>query len=900
MKVLQKLTRKNLLLNKKRTTVTIIGIILATALITAVANMAVSFQASMVEYEKQASGRFHYVFYNVSTDNHKYFENNKNVETVGYTADLGYAILPNGKNERKPYLYLMMADEAAFDEMSMQLVEGRLPEHDNEIVISKHIWSNGGVEYQLGDVITLDVGNRYYRSNEAEENETQETILNQNWDYCYDDEIFVPEKQVTYTVVGIMEQPIHQIEQIYAPGYTVIVGWNADTAPETQDIYVTYTKEGLRNRKEVTAGLLNVSYDLYMRWEQGQTLSDEEWEQIESVANGVYANVWLIKWELLEFSNDTMTTLYMAAGIAIGIIILTSVFCIRNSFVISLTEKMKLYGMLSSVGTTKRQRKKLVYQEALILACIGIPLGIAVGILAIWIVIQATTGLAETGFGIPLVFAVSVPAIGAALVLSFVTILLSAGQSARKAAKVSPITAIRGNETIRQKKQNLKVPKIIKAWFGIGGVLAYKNLKRARVKYRTTVISIVVSVAIFIGMFSFLRLGMQTEKVYYTSISYQIMVSIYGEQSLSLAQEVAEQNGVAYAEIRQMAGCRIPAEELTLTPEYQKLFGYSGTETITMKDVYGTEESSDTVYMNLIMIGEDAFESYCKKLGLQAEDMQGKAVLVNNYQMTASIDGKTKYTTGMFYDCKAGDVLHVSLREESDDTEELSSPVTLAAVTDIRPMCIENYAGAAYLVVRNDFFEQCFGTDENWSAYFNDACTVFIQCDAPDELEQTLTDLLTGVGEYYIGNMKEDYEQSRSMYLLFSVFLYGFIIVIALIGITNIFNTITTNMELRTWEFAMLKSIGMTRKEFRRMVCLESVFYGIKSLGIGIIIGVLISICFYQAFVQGSMEMAYHLPYESILISILAVILLLIIIMSYSMAKINGKNIIEAIQTENI
>lgn len=898
MKVLQKLTCKNLMLNKKRTTVTIIGIILATALITAVANMAVSFRASMVEYEKKASGNFHYIFYNVSSENQKYFENNKNVETVGYTASIGYAILPDAKNESKPYLYLLMADEAAFDKMSMQLTEGRLPENDHEIVISGHIRTNGGVEYQVGDTVTLEIGTRYYSSTGAENDVRQENVLDQNTDYCYEDEIFVSEKQETYTVVGIMEQPIHQMEQTYAPGYTVIVGWNAETAPDKQDVYVTYTREGLRNRKEVTAGLLNVPLDLYQRWEQGLELSDEEWEQIESVADGVMANVWLIKWEILEFSNNTMKTLYIAAGIAIVIIILTSVFCIRNSFVISLTEKMKLYGMLSSVGTTKRQRKKLVYQEALILACIGIPIGLVVGILAIWIVIQTTTGLAETGLGIPFVFAISVPAIVVAMILSFVTILLSAGQSARKAAKVSPIAAIRGNETVKQKKQNLKVPKIIKTWFGIGGVLAYKNLKRARVKYRTTVISIVVSVAVFIGMFSFIRMAMQTERVYYSDISYQMTVSIYGEQAYSQAQKVAKQEGVDYAEIRQMAGCGVPAGELTLTPEYQQLFGYSGTETLTMEDVQLDED--EFVYMNLITIGEEAFEAYCRRLGLQAEDMQGKAILVNNYEMTVDENGKTKYTTGSFYDCKPGDILHVSLGAENEDIDTLTCSFALAAVTDVRPVCIENYTGAAYLVVRDDFFEQSFGADENKNVYFYSASTVFIQCENPDALELTLTELLTGTGDYNIGNMKADYEQSRSMYLLFSVFLYGFIIVIALIGITNIFNTITTNMELRTWEFAMLKSVGMTRREFRRMVCLESVFYSVKSLGIGIIIGILISIGFHQAFMQGTLTMAYRLPYESILISILAVVLLLIIIMWYSMGKINRKNIIEAIQTENI
>jgi putative ABC transport system permease protein len=244
-------------MNKKRTIVTIIGIVLATALITTVANFAVSFRASMIEYEKKASGNFHYIFHDVSADNLKYFENNRAIETLGHTAELGYALLPDGKNEDKPYLYFMMADDDAFSQMSMQLIEGRLPENDHEIVISKHIWTNGGVQYQVGDTITVDMGNRY-RISEESDSEEAATILNQQWDYCYDSEEFISDRQVTYTVVGIMERPIYQIELSTAPGYTVIVGWNDETAPEQQTLYATYTKEGLHNREAVTAGLLDI------------------------------------------------------------------------------------------------------------------------------------------------------------------------------------------------------------------------------------------------------------------------------------------------------------------------------------------------------------------------------------------------------------------------------------------------------------------------------------------------------------------------------------------------------------------------------------------------------------------------------------------------------------------
>ena len=132
-----------------------------------------------------------------------------------------------------------------------------------------------------------------------------------------------------------------------------------------------------------------------------------------------------------------------------------------------------------------------------------------------------------------------------------------------------------------------------------------------------------------------------------------------------------------------------------------------------------------------------------------------------------------------------------------------------------------------------------------------------------------------------------------------AIFLYGFILVVALIGITNIFNTITTNMELRAPEFAMLKSIGMTRKEFRRMIWLEGMFYGGKALLIGIPLGIMLSACFNRALGEGLVT-AFRFPWLGTVTAVAAVILLLYVIMRYSMGKINRKNIIETIQNENI
>ena len=124
----------------------------------------------------------------------------------------------------------------------------------------------------------------------------------------------------------------------------------------------------------------------------------------------------------------------------------------------------------------------------------------------------------------------------------------------------------------------------------------------------------------------------------------------------------------------------------------------------------------------------------------------------------------------------------------------------------------------------------------------------------------------------------------------------------SLIGVTNIFNTITTNMNLRSKEFAMLKSIGMTKKEFDRMINLESMFYGFKSLIIGITLGLGISYWIYKVVIGADVTSGFGFlfPTKPIIISIVFIVIIVGIIMRYSLNKINKQNIIETIRNENI
>jgi len=860
MNVLKRCCYRSLKENSKRTAVTIVGVVLATALITAVACMMVSLRVSMLAYEKKQNGDWHYYFQQVAPEDLKYFQNNQYIEKMGLAQKIGYAVLDGSKNADKPYIYLQAIDEECEGALSLQLVDGRMPENDSELVIGGHIRSNGLVEAKVGDVLTLAVGDRISEGHQ----------LGQNNAYLYDEEDIQPVFEKNYTVVGIVERPNYATEPRTAPGYSAFTILEDVSETDKVDVYVSYTSWGLRHEERVTSGILGVSEELYHRYKSSLNYTEEEEQQIRNVADDVVENYWMVKWENLSFSSGTMNMLYAMAVLAILVIIITSVFCIRNSFVISLTEKMKMYGRLASIGTTSGQQKKIIYYEAAFLGSVGIPLGIACGLAAAWILVYLVGGMVEDALGIRLVFGMSLWAVLTAVVLSVVTIYFSASKSAKKAARLSPITAIRAGDTVKMSRRGLRCPKMVGRCFGIGGVIAYKNLKRAKVKYRTTVISIVVSVAVFIGMTTFTSLLFFASGVYYEDMEYQLRVSTIDSDGYEKALRIRNLEGIQEMEIVRSAsfitdGTRIPFTE-----------GYF--------EHYGEAEERESVLV--YALGDEAYSRYLRLLGVSEREALDKAIVIADYRIQMWSDGKRYLDEGNTVEYSRGDVIRGVEDCAGIEIEVLSQ-------TSVRPMSLaDSYYAGVMLVVSDKWYES------QSMLHKHDNLEVYIQCENPDETEKMIRGDM-GLLNYSVNNYDAEYRSNRSLQLVIGIFLYGFITVVALIGITNIFNTVTTNMELRAPEFAICKSIGMTRKEFKRMIWLEGVFYGGKALLIGIPLGVLISYGFHRAFSEGIVT-KYTLPWQGIFIAAAAVVALLYGIMNYSMGKINHRNIIETIRSENI
>ena len=856
MDILKKFTKKNLKLNKKRTIVTIIGIMLSTALICAVAGMVSSTQKTLANAMRADHGNYHMRFENVPAEELKFIEENVNVESYFLTKNVGYAKLDGSINSGKPYLFLMEFDRNALQNSSFKIVEGRLPENENEVVISQHIIDNGGVELKVGDTLSLDVGTRrlvddgsvlsqsnpYLGEEESQEENLQEEIT---------DTI-----NKTYTIVGIIERPSYELEDYQAPGYTIITYSDNINNTDVANISVLFNNVG--DYEETTEQIVN-------------TVKEDTGVDISTVAN-----VNVIRFDG-GLSENTMNVLYGIAGVIIVIIVVSSVFVIRNSFAISVAEKTKQYGMLASVGATKKQIRKTVLLEGTYIGAIAIPLGILCGIIAIvvllWIVNYLIGDMMD---GVVFIYNVPLLPILLSIVISAITIYLSCIIPAIRASRISPIEAIRGNEDIKIKAKKIKTSKLTKKIFGIGGVIASKNLKRNKKKYRTTVISLVVSIAIFISLSSFLDYGKRAVGLYYTDMKYN--VDVYNGD-IELYNEIAQLNNIDDYSYSFTTSAIIDIEKYG--SEY-------GKEISNINRTYYEEAERETEYQDtiaVIMFNNNYFKKFIKELGLNENDYKNIAILEDD-EFEYNEDGTSVLRN--YYNIKEGEIITINLNGEERQ-------VTIAKRSDQRPMGFEgSYATGGWIFVSEDFMEDKDNEIISTGMYINSS-------DA-SQLERDINNIIADNDLYknvHITNLAEFADQERRILLLVSIFLYGFITVITLIGVTNIFNTITTNMILRSKEFANLKSIGMTTKEFNKMIRLESLLYGLKSLLIGIPIGLLGSFCIYQAF-KNSVDFGYMIPWVSILISIIFVFIIVGATMKYSLSKINKQNIIETIRQDNI
>ena len=922
MNILNKVTLKTLRKNKVRTIVTVIGIILSAAMLTAVTTAVSSGLQYLTDVESYQSGSWHGALLNLDSFDAARLKSDARVKATSTIQNIGYAKLEGGQNEYKPYLFIGAIKIGGTGLLPIHITEGKLPTNTNEILVPEHVASNGRVKYSLGQTLTLAVGLRLSENGETlwnnerlsyeylEDEESQEEIL-------VTEQLSIQETR-TFTVVGFYERP--DFEPLDAPGYTLLTGY--EKASRSESIYFT-----LKKAKNVFDFTENFEY--------------EKNPQCEAKYNTGYLRaIGVMK------DDNIKTVLYGFAAILIGIVMFGSIALIYNSFSISVNERIKQFGLLSSVGATKRQLMRSILFEAASLCAVGLPIGILSGIGGIWVTFYCIREQLLVVFGgsgaISLQCHVSWLSILAAGLLGFITVMISAYRPARRALKMPAIDAIRQTNEIKIKPGSVRTSKLTYRLFGFEGMLASKNFKRNKKRYRATVISLFVSIVLFISTSSFCEYLKNITMAYYDQTNYDISYLLPPEKDKSSEENKARMQTV-FEQLSGIAGISDAAyytdlfTQRFLIPtsclnerfvEFQRKQG-------SMRTILDGEYA--LIDTQMIFLDEATFREYCASIGEDAEaylsaaetapaaiaaglytsyDAQSRkfqSEIVENaaseclFAMPELPDGaaflgiEEDPANGRLYCCYIADPNEPESEEERVplDVEKNSIPLTVGTSKESVPFCLSGIQGNLLLIYPERAGEVLFELtraeekSDRWSFAFRAENHAAVY----EKMARYLQESGESVSRLY--DHASSVQSDKAYISIVSIFSYGFIILISLIALANVFNTISTNVRLRRREFAMLKSVGMTQKGFYKMMNYECVLYGLKGILYGLPVSVFITYLIFRV-TEAAMERSFYMPWYSIVIAVSSVFLVVFATMLYSIRQFQKDNPIDALRNENL
>ncbi|MFZ7942932.1 ABC transporter permease [Neobacillus sp. 19] len=865
MNIVNKLTVRHLKQNKRRSLVTIIGVIISVAMVTAVATLGVSFMDLMQRQTIASEGEWHVLYKDVNNEQLNAIKNDKETKKVVLSRDRGYALLEGGQNESKPYLFVKEYNAQGFKQFPIELSSGRLPKASNEVVLSEHIATNGKVEYKIGDHLTLEVGQRMMPDITDHVFEQRDPVQ------IYDEktsESLTNKTTVSYTVVGFIKRPTW--EPTWAPGYTIIS-------------YVDESTIGANDPVNATVVLKKVRSSLYNH--------AKELAKQNNIKSPQFNN------ELLRYygvtNNDGLhRTLFSLMAIIMAVIIIGSVSLIYNAFAISVSERSRHLGMLASVGATKRQKRNSVFFEGIIIGCISIPMGIIAGLLGIGVtfwsinsVIQGALGLEEE-----LNVIVTPLSILTACGVSIVTIFISTYLPAIKASKISAIDAIRQTNEVKLTGKAVKTSKLVRKLFGIEAEIGLKNLKRNKRKYQATVFSLVISIVLFLTVSYFTDNLKKSLVLSQEGINYDISVQSgdkVTEENQKLLKTFSSLEDVTESSVVRELNMNTSMDEASLPDEIQQTV---------KQDRSILENGKYPIYVQIYALNEKNLKAYTKEIHadyeqlINTEEMRGIVIDRISYQDEAT----GKYVKTKSIRMRTGQSIDLNFYDEDAEKETLINKVKITALTDKIPMGITPArVGGVTIIVSEQAMDQLL-TDklqEYVQTY------LYLKTKDPMKTQQDIEEIKEG--NLYIHNVYQSRQQEEQMIMLMSVFTYGFIALITAISIANIFNTISTSISLRKREFAMLKSVGMTPKGFNKMINYESIFYGIKALLYGLPISIAVMYLIHRS-MMNSFTYSFTLPWTSIIYAIAAVFIIVGSAMLYSSGKVKKENIIDTLKQESI
>jgi len=865
MNIINKITLKILLKNKSRTFITIIGILLSLAMITAVTTSLTSLREFLIKTNIAREGDWHGAALKITKNELLELKEESSIAHYVSMQNIGYSKLEETKNTEKPYLFVGGISENFTDYMPLVLTKGTMPQNSNEIILPKHLAQNGGVIYQLNDTINLTLGSRIDPENNSVLTQSDPLQSDPYTEEIF--EIFQPETEKTYTVVGFYERPSY--EKYSAAGYTALT-------VEDESLANTYTAYIGFQKPKSTTPYMSAHFD---NWDDNSDLL-----RLYTASNeGSYNSV-----------------IYGLGAVLICIIVVGSISLIHNAFSISLNERVKQIGLLSSIGATRRQILNSVLFEAFTLCLIGIPLGILAGIVGISITFTLLQDVFSYAlyyeFGVSLQTVISLPAILTAVAIGFITVILSALLPALRVSKISVIDAIKQTKEITISPKQVKTMPFIYRIFGFEGMMANKNFKRNKRKYRSTIISLFISIVLFISASSFCAYltesmnGIMGQPLFDLNYSYQ-PESDNDPTVEELAKILYQATGLTNYAYNSYAIETIKLDKNNLTSEYLDSFS---------DDSYpDSDKDSQYVDVWINFVEDRAYENFLDEQNFDKNiylNTENPAALVID-DITYYDGNENKYFSYQLFKETNISVDIFNVHNDMGDLVESKIPqLKLGETLDTKPFFAGESSNIATLLLPLSCMDKMIDNKEGQKAYY-----FYFTSDNHRRSYDSLTQLLEeqNLSPMWLFNQAEMEEYDRALLAVVNIFSYGFIILISLIAIANVFHTVSTNISLRKKELAMISSIGMTKKSLQKMLYFECLIYGSKSLFYGLIASVFVTYFIYRSILHG-WHTNFFIPIHAIIIVIFSIFIVVFSTMLYSMKKIQKENLIDALKNENL
>ena len=911
MDIFRKYTRRSLKTNRSRTFVTIIGIILSMALLTAVIEGAYSGIQFLIRGEIERAGSYQIYISDLNPDQYVTILREQEIKESAEWKEVGWAKV-DSRNEEKSYLHIQSVSDNFRDFVKVDITQGRMAESPDEIVLPNHLATIGGLQYKLGDIINLSVGQRVM-------SDGSRIVEAAAW--RGPEEKLADTVEKTYKVVGFYERLDYSVESRACAGYTAL------TCGEQTAGYM-----GVFAHLKHPSRIYEYALDLGPGFECH--IHTDLMTYMGTVRNGGIQRV-----------------IYGFAVILLVMIAFGSISLIYNSFSISLSERTRQFGILKSVGATKKQLRAAVMYEALLLGCIGIPAGLIIGCLGIGITLYCLRD-AFTVFmgisGVQMKLVISPLALVISAVLCLIVILISAWIPAGRAVRIAPIEAIRQNRDTKISGKAVRTSKLTQKLFGFEGTMAAKNFKRNRKRYRITVVSLFMSVVLFISASSFCSYltdavggvasdGYDMDIVYksYNGSGMEEMPRVY-----SLVKDIKGVNDATYAEY---GGSVFEVSTDALTDQFRKILAEYGQ----------VEAGASTANIGAVIafVMDEEFDKILAENGLNRKDYYDKASprgvfynhLVDTYytekgnkwfsaeplsnaafpvDLTStsyrSMDGYIWYD---FPNAQTGETEYWYFPEdyvreywqthENSDDMDLSKAIrlskdeaviktTFTAADPVKTTSLALSSQEAAIIYPYSMADSVLGEDHLKTGYIGYSYLAVSASDPGRVFEEMKTVLsANGFGTEYLSNVAAARNSNRMLVTIINVFSYGFIIIISLIALANVFNTISTSIMLRRREFAMLKSIGLSGRGFSKMMNFECLIYGFRSLVFGIPAALLMTVWIWTV-TGNAFDSGFYIPWRGVVIAVASVFIVVFATMLYSTRRIRRDNPIDALRNENL